>query len=812
MKKLFVLVIIFALILSPIGFAQDEGSNDAPAPPPEEPAPEPEPAVVNEPEPVDEPEPILDSPDAPVSDGTVSNDNDFIHDPESIPDQPFPEPVTFPEPNACGPAPFPMQCGSNERLETRFDNNGCISGYDCIGTEDRGQPFECSNTVACISGDGCCPQGCSADNDKDCNFGGQPSFNPKPPKNLPEGCWFETDEYGGEHVECNHEPKCLGQEQTKAQGDKCAREGGTPVGRVDARGCGFVDCEFKFQKNERGFFESYERCPLKDEIEEVMQSCKRQGMDGTFVKEGGCNIPVCREYEEVICPTHEDWERMSAECAEQGLEVIKLVDQNGCNKPICGDKMMEEIPEDAYLGCDKKGGELVIRRDNSGEVKFIDCVRKGDEKDIRVGYSDEVPDTTKLLSIALRLEDMKIQIDKLKDKTKDIALYWEGKGNENAKTQANRMNRVSGMFAAVEGKVNDISSLLKEVAKTQDPDVMLDVNHEFQYLKEVMLNDILFYMLSSDEEAMTFTVGEEGEGCGTDGGCFDSAYRACKQTVFFPEGTSGTRIEIKGLEGSDCILFAEMPEDQSPPAGSGGIYPPYTMTCKIQNYAQGMRSPEDIIDYCDGPMAQLMKKFGFEEGQGTPGVPGKCQGDGCRSYCGRGPAEAQECLDNMKDFMPPDVIESLSMIASGEDPGFSSQANKEFKDDFRNDFGKSNPCGDGICDDFETRNPGECVMDCPWQQKEDYQQRNIREEVGQKLIQQPQAPMKDFIPETPDFNNEFIPETPDETVTTEIPETSTESETSAETTSSETSIESSGGESSGNDAGEISGGDNTEIV
>jgi hypothetical protein len=113
-----------------------------------------------------------------------------------------------------------------------------------------------------------------------------------------------------------------------------------------------------------------------------------------------------------------------------------------------------------------------------------------------------------------------------------------------------------------------------------------------------MIKDILYVMLSSSDDVRGLTtntaVGQDDTGCGDDGSCFDRAFRLCKPTTFNPD--ANTIVDITGLVDNVCVLKAKLAEGKGPPAGTiSGINPPYEMTCKIKDYALGMKGPEDIL-------------------------------------------------------------------------------------------------------------------------------------------------------------------------------------------------------------------------
>ena len=116
-----------------------------------------------------------------------------------------------------------------------------------------------------------------------------------------------------------------------------------------------------------------------------------------------------------------------------------------------------------------------------------------------------------------------------------------------------------------------------------------------RYISDVLLKDIAYVMLSTSDEIVN--IGEQKD-CGTDNSCFERVFRRCQPSVFLPEGTAGPRVELIGLESDMCVLKASMQE------------PAADMTCKISDYARGVKNPEtDIFPYCEGSMVAVLKQF-----------------------------------------------------------------------------------------------------------------------------------------------------------------------------------------------------------
>ncbi|MBI4018306.1 MAG: hypothetical protein HY368_01745, partial [Candidatus Aenigmarchaeota archaeon] len=688
------------------------------------------------------------------------------------------------DPRCVGPPGYAGTCPSDcQRPECPVHPSPvCERGFALPGgTDDKGcrGPATCCGDGACSGGENSfnCKQDCvGGEHDKQqCPDGSFVACRTDPrgqyycdpcrvsEDRIPQGCRQEVEkETGFVKVVCESTKRTC-QEISIPQDAKqsCEEKGGRFEVRKDYNGCEFPDCSFGDARRSPvpGFnpLEQKKECSPESEEqrEATKQNCAKLGLNFVISVQGGCQVSKCSSKPQKRgCEPipNEERQRLEQQCTSQGLNPLKDFDNNGCPMIRCGEpndfQCRTDLPKDAYEKCGTQGGELVVRRDQGGCITFSQCIVQGDAREAEVDPIGTIPEPTELLAMAFRMEELRIELDKLAKKTEDIANYYASTKS----ADEGRYRRVSDMFDAANSKVEEIKGKLRQAVDRGDvrENDMLEVKRDVRYIKDVMMKDILYLMLSSSEdvksikESRAVRVGNQFEGvpatddtnCGSDGECFNRGFRLCKQLIFYPEGREGPKIEVRGLEGDTCILHAVLPEGQGPPAGAvPGINPPYDMTCKIKNYALGVSDPDkDVLPFCEGPMAELAKKFGTGEGgRGGPGVPGKCSGDECRDYCGRGPAEAKECLDNLGPYLPPEAKRGLEQLASGRGGGGfgfggspSGGRGGEFEGEFREgEFSQqsqggefrqpqagNNPCGDGICDDFERNNPNACQVDC----------------------------------------------------------------------------------------------------
>lgn len=606
-----------------------------------------------------------------------------------------------------------QSCG-NYKCDENENNDNCPG--DCIPTKACPVNRQCEDgsTVACTQNE----YGCRCDQ---CS------------EHIPQGCRQEKDEKGFVRVVCERACSPVPKEAF----DKCHNAGGRGELRKDPSGCEFLDCRFGGQGHDDNPILGSRQCPKEEQTANDLKSCEASGLKGFISFEGGCKVAQCQREEKKCSPIPEDEKRALFEgCRARGNGVYKDFDENGCVKYVCGQEntCKREAPSELFKSCGQRGGQVAIRRDEKGCIAFADCVQRGDERHAAVEDIDEVPQTTEMLGLVFKLERLRIEFDKLARDSENIADYYKSTG---AKDEA-RYRRAAAMFDAGKNKIDEIRTKIKDALEDLTKDDVLEIRSDIRYIKDVMLKDILYIMLGEGDDIKEIEAGTTKD-CKSDGRCFNDAMRLCKPVKFSPEGRKGPRLEITGLEGDACVLKGVLPEDQGPPAGFiPGVKPPYEMTCKIKDYALGIKGPQDILPHCEGPLAEMAKQFGgaavsgenfpppeggpngcktieacvdycidnydncvkwtkdhpssgsppsltelrrmkesgYKEGPGMPGVPGKCSGRECEKYCSSSSQAARDCLKYMGNVLPPEAKQGLEMLAEGKQ-GFQFQRPSE---------------------------------------------------------------------------------------------------------------------------------------
>ena len=469
--------------------------------------------------------------------------------------------------------------------------------------------------------------------------GGEPKPTeplPPPPPPAPPGCTQEVDQATGSVRTICEEFRQTCPSIEPGMESKCSDNGGRPNYFPDAAGCKAFRCEFQKHEEGGGFF-SEQKCSPEEEQKQSFEKCNAIGGRAFVRNVQGCNVVDCdtggsRRQRGPECPQRsaQDYQREGMACGQKGGRIVSNFDENGCNIQRCVGKgegfedrgEFRGPPERAYKDCNAKGGEIITQQDDDGRVVFARCVAPGDERDIEYDEIRKVPPATKLLSLALQLENVKIEFDKLVAQTSDIAKYYESTGDQ---AGADRFYKAASMFEGAKAKMDEIKNKMRDRIKGITREDVSEILHDIKYVREVMMEDILYVMLSTDgaqvieeraiDEIRTSTKAEIKDGviqCGDNGMCFDKAIRTCTPALFNPPddlgGADRIDIEIKGIEGTTCVFTGAVIVKQVGTVAD--------MTCKYPKYTFGLRGPEDIMPYCEGSM-----KDGFERSQREGRMP-----------------------------------------------------------------------------------------------------------------------------------------------------------------------------------------------
>jgi hypothetical protein len=418
---------------------------------------------------------------------------------------------------------------------------------------------------------------------------------------LTSNCKQIIDEKGIIRIICENQAMptiCPSGEDLSTMKAKCIENKGNPIIKIDPRGCEFIDCRFDNYQNGSMFQNT--QCPTDADLNSALEKCKALGFEPKVYFDHGCKFINCAQESDIYCPeTLNKTDIENLNCESKGLVLGKDYDSKGCPFYTCfeANYCRTEMPDEAVTKCKEFGGEMTMQKDAQGCISFFKCVQRGQSDQAYIKPVEEVPDATKLMQVALGLDTLVMKLDELARKTSSIADYYASLGSD----EEARFRRVSGMFKGVIEKVNSIKSGIRENLRGMTIEYLEQVKQDIKYIKDVVLMDIVYVMLSSGEdyelnETMPEIICDSDE-------CFNKYFRICQPTKLKLQ--DGFEITITGLENYSCVAKVTLPEDKAPEIP--GISPPYEMTCKKSDYALGFNTKEDVTKYCEGNLVQIIE-------------------------------------------------------------------------------------------------------------------------------------------------------------------------------------------------------------
>ncbi|MFA5084665.1 MAG: hypothetical protein WC475_04820 [Candidatus Paceibacterota bacterium] len=539
------------------------------------------------------------------------------------------------DPDCMNTAACSSMTGSNQ-CPTSVDSQGCPDSIqkDCYRNQclqTRGEPYEvtrdncvfieCKPSDLTTIGGG---QGCTCDDgirtscpsngldiggpcccDADC-FNHEQCSQITTTSVTASGCTKMVDANGMIRIECPDQDladmNCPSSEELQRMKTKCLDNNGNPQLGTDQRGCQFVDCRFNTATSGNASMFTNVVCPQATEIDAVIEKCKASGFEPKIYFDRGCKFVNCAQPSDIYCSEKQDQSVIDAlNCPAQGLVLGKDYDDKGCPVYKCLQPgyCRTEIPDEALQKCKEFGGEMVTNADPQGCISFFKCVQRGQGEQSYIAPVTEVPEATKLMQVALGLETLNMKLDELARKTGAIADYYASTGS--ASDEA-RFRTVSGMFRGVIEKVNAIKLGIRDNLNSMTTEYLEEVKQDIKYIKDVVLMDIVYVMLSSGEDFES-TNETTNLVCDTDE-CFDKYYRICQPTTFTTN--EGFKVQILGVENYSCVMKVTLPEDKAPEGLT--LTPPYEMTCTKASYALGFNPDEDISQYCEGNLVDIISE------------------------------------------------------------------------------------------------------------------------------------------------------------------------------------------------------------
>ena len=377
-------------------------------------------------------------------------------------------------------------------------------------------------------------------------------------------------------------------------------------------GCSFPDCKHGTDGFEHDNPFEKMNCPTNLDLEKKARSCEALGQKARFMYAGQCKKVVCSTDSQEECKIDPDKEKeIENKCQEAGKVPVKKFNANGCQYTTCAETKTEcdkDAPATVASKCAAKGGEYVINKDETGCVEFAECIEPGlSSDDVSFEPVVSVPDVLTLLDVALKLEDLKVALDMMQQKVLDLGLYYESLGNSQEKE---KFNTVGKMLETAKTKVDEIKETMKEKLEKVTVDELTDIKKDLAILKDSLLKEILYKLLSTKEEATTVELVD----CKDDNECFGKRFLSCSPATFTPqvsEGKSAPQVKLEGITDGKCVMSASV-------TSSGKDY---DMKCQFENFGLGELEQDSFLNSCTGTMVDLLKEGYFDDDQTSTSAP-----------------------------------------------------------------------------------------------------------------------------------------------------------------------------------------------
>jgi len=225
----------------------------------------------------------------------------------------------------------------------------------------------------------------------------------------------------------------------------------------------------------------------------------------SYTDKEGCRVVACgnenpKKYCGAVCVdySYETIKEIKENCYSKSGNILVQMDDAGCTSYVCQEKTntdcithIDDIPKEKYITCEENGGKIVSKTDTNGCVLHFECVRVVKNENATINKKI-LNDSTKLLELALKLETLKLEINKTIDKTKVLAEYYTNKGDTNSALKFNKATELLGNGII---KIDEVKKLVKENVNNFSENNAIQVRETIKEIKETILNEVLMVLL-----------------------------------------------------------------------------------------------------------------------------------------------------------------------------------------------------------------------------------------------------------------------------------------------------------------------------
>lgn len=240
--------------------------------------------------------------------------------------------------------------------------------------------------------------------------------------------------------------------------------------------------------------------------EKAISTCENECADSTTsTNEAKCGVnslnvyDSCGKKEPVLCnaQTPEQITELKTKCYANNMDVVINLDAKGCKEYTCKEKKIgeclktEEIPKEKKINCEENGGTFIVKENSDGCVAVVECAGEKAYDSNQEINKDVLNDKIKLLDLALKLEEVKMELSKIQAKIQAIADYYK----QEDKNIYSNYEKAVALLEDAKTKVDEAKTILKENVDSMTEDKVIMVRELIREIKETVLKEVLLALL-----------------------------------------------------------------------------------------------------------------------------------------------------------------------------------------------------------------------------------------------------------------------------------------------------------------------------
>jgi len=253
-------------------------------------------------------------------------------------------------------------------------------------------------------------------------------------------------------------------------------------------------------------FEFVEPCKLNCEVSIDSEGCKNIKCENGEIKRYCNNECEKQSSEEIV--------KLKEKCYAKGGQLIVKTNNQSCTRYFCDKEidfnytdsnisesyssstctLLEDLPKEKYANCEANGGKLLVKTNQDNCITVLECVGTKNLIDLNSTSVNKeiIKDQIQLLSLALKLEELKIELTKTTLKVQAISDYYASVGDTNSSI---KFQNAVDLLKISSSEVEALKQMIKERVSNFTEVDALEVKKGVQSIRNEILNKVLMILL-----------------------------------------------------------------------------------------------------------------------------------------------------------------------------------------------------------------------------------------------------------------------------------------------------------------------------